>query len=182
MVRINNANAATRTAEGTLTELIARRDCLIKRTETYRRFLEEARSCTRRATRTEIKIFSVIDVGAYQAKCVPDTPKKRGGWIRSFRRRTGRRNCGKKAGIPAERARSRQRRMRLCVWRRAGPCLWVRIPRLSMQPRASLQTHRLPVTLYNPAPAAGRGRVRGAYLIPRFTALCAVEAIPRHTA
>lgn len=69
MVRINNANAATRTAEGTLTELIARRDCLIKRTETYRRFLEEARSCTRRATRTEIKILSVIDVGAYQAKC-----------------------------------------------------------------------------------------------------------------
>ena len=69
MVRINNANAATRTAEGTLTELIARRDCLIKRTETYRRFLEEARSCTRRATRTEIKILSAIDVGAYQAKC-----------------------------------------------------------------------------------------------------------------
>ena len=69
MVRIHNANAATHTAEGTLTELIARRDCLIKRTETYRSFLEEARSCTRRATRTEIKILSVIDVSMYQAKC-----------------------------------------------------------------------------------------------------------------
>lgn len=69
IARINQTNCSVRTAEGTLTELIARRDCLIKRTETYRRFLEEARSATRRATRTEIKILPVINVAECQAKC-----------------------------------------------------------------------------------------------------------------
>ena len=69
IARINRTNCAVETAEGTLTELIARRDCMIKRTEMYRRFLEEARSATRRATRTEIKILPAVSVAEYQAQC-----------------------------------------------------------------------------------------------------------------
>ena len=49
IARINRTNCAVETAEGTLTELIARRDCMIKR--------------------TEIKILPAVSVAEYQAQC-----------------------------------------------------------------------------------------------------------------
>ena len=40
MARINRTNSETMTAEGTLTELLARRDCLKLQVQTYRDFLK----------------------------------------------------------------------------------------------------------------------------------------------
>ena len=49
---------------------------------------------------------------------------------------------------------------------------------------AAQHRYRRIVSGYALQPSAGRRKRAGtgAYLIPRFTALCAVEAIPRHTA
>ena len=66
--RINRTNCGTQTEKGTLTELLARRDCLKKRVETYRNFLTSASSLTRRATRSEIKICSTVSVPEYRKK------------------------------------------------------------------------------------------------------------------
>jgi len=66
IARINRTNCGTRTENGTLTELLARRDCLKLRVETYRNFLTSASSLTRRATRSEIKICSTVSVPAYR--------------------------------------------------------------------------------------------------------------------
>lgn len=66
MSSINKTNCETRTEKGTLTELIARRDCLKMRLGAYRSFLSEASSITRRATHSEIKIISTISVADYQ--------------------------------------------------------------------------------------------------------------------
>ena len=68
MARINRTNCEARTENGTLTELLAHRDCLKKRVETYRNFLTSASSLTRRATRSEIKIRSTISVPEYRKK------------------------------------------------------------------------------------------------------------------
>ena len=64
--RINLTNCAVRVKEETLTELIARRDILTLRAEAYLRLVEEASQNTHRATRTEIKILSTVDVPALQ--------------------------------------------------------------------------------------------------------------------
>ncbi len=64
--RINLTNCAV-VAEGkTLTEHIARRDCLKTRVFAYRRVLNEASQGARRATRSEIKILSSINVREHQ--------------------------------------------------------------------------------------------------------------------
>lgn len=68
MARINRTNSETRTEKGSLTELLAHRDCLKKRVEVYRNFLTSASSLTRRATRSEIKICSTVSVPAYRKK------------------------------------------------------------------------------------------------------------------
>ena len=68
MARINRTNCETRTESGALTELLAHRDCLKKRAETYRNVLTSASSLTRRATRSEIKIYSTISVPEYRKK------------------------------------------------------------------------------------------------------------------
>ena len=68
MARINRTNCETRTEKGTLTALLARRDCLKKRVEVYRNFLTSASSLTRRATRSEIKICSTVSVPEYRKK------------------------------------------------------------------------------------------------------------------
>ena len=68
MARINRTNCETRTESGTLTELLARRDCLKLRVETYRIFLTAASHLTRRATRSEIKICSTVSVPEYRKK------------------------------------------------------------------------------------------------------------------
>ena len=66
IVRINLTNCAVKVEGRSLTELIARRDVLSLRAEAYRRLVEEASQNTHRATRTEIKILSAVDVPALQ--------------------------------------------------------------------------------------------------------------------
>jgi uncharacterized coiled-coil DUF342 family protein len=68
MARINRTNCETRTPHGTLTELLAHRDCLKMRVETYRNFLTSASSLTHRATRSEIRIMSAVSVPEYRKK------------------------------------------------------------------------------------------------------------------
>lgn len=66
IARINLTNCAVKVEGCSLTELIARRDVLSLRAEAYRRLVEEASQNTHRATRTEIKILSAVDVPALQ--------------------------------------------------------------------------------------------------------------------
>lgn len=66
IARINLTNCAVKVEGRSPTELIARRDVLSLRAEAYRRLVEEASQNTHRATRTEIKILSAVDVPALQ--------------------------------------------------------------------------------------------------------------------
>lgn len=66
IARINLTNCAVKVEGRSLTELIARRYVLSLRAEAYRRLVEEASQNTHRATRTEIKILSAVDVPALQ--------------------------------------------------------------------------------------------------------------------
>lgn len=66
IARINLTNCAVKVEGRSLTELIARRDVLSLRAEAYRRLVEETSQNTHRATRTEIKILSAVDVPALQ--------------------------------------------------------------------------------------------------------------------
>ncbi len=68
IARINRTNSETRTPSGTLTELLARRDCLTLRVQTYHDFLACASSLTHRATRSEIRILSAVPVPEYRKK------------------------------------------------------------------------------------------------------------------
>ena len=60
--RINLTNCATVVDGKTLTELIAKKDCLSVKVSTYQNFVNQASQTARRATRTEIKILSTVDV------------------------------------------------------------------------------------------------------------------------
>lgn len=74
--KINLTNCNTYTDGGkTLTELLASRDCLKEKLSSYRSVVAEATSITRRATRTEIKICSTINVNEFQKK-VDDMSKE----------------------------------------------------------------------------------------------------------
>ena len=66
MARINRTNSETVTDAGTLTELLAKRDCLKLRAVTYREFLSAASDLRGRATRSEIRILSSVDVPKYR--------------------------------------------------------------------------------------------------------------------
>ena len=66
IARINLTNCAVKVEGRSLTELIARRDVLSLRADAYRRLVEEASQNAHRATRTEIKILSAVDVPALQ--------------------------------------------------------------------------------------------------------------------
>ena len=66
IARINLTNCAVKVEGRSLTELIARRDVLSLRAEAYRRLVEEASQNTHRATRTEIKILSAVNVPPLQ--------------------------------------------------------------------------------------------------------------------
>ena len=68
MARINRTNCETRTERGTLTELLAKRDCLKLRVQTYHDFLMSASSLTQRGMRTEIRVFSTVPVPEYRKK------------------------------------------------------------------------------------------------------------------
>jgi len=68
MSRINRTNGETKTKEGTLTELLARRDCLKIRIKVYQKFLRDASCLSQRAMHTEIRIKSTVSVPVYQKK------------------------------------------------------------------------------------------------------------------
>ena len=66
--QINLVNCRTLVEGRTLTELLARRDCLKMRVKTYHDFLMAASSLTQRGMRTEIKVFSTVPVPEYRKK------------------------------------------------------------------------------------------------------------------
>ncbi len=66
IAHINATNCAAVTERGTLTELIAKRDCLKLRLSAYRSLVDEASCLAPRASRTEIKIVSAVDVKKLQ--------------------------------------------------------------------------------------------------------------------
>ena len=63
---INLTNCAVCQEGQSLTELIAKKDCLKLKISVYREFLSEASNLARRVSRTEIKVFSAVDVRALQ--------------------------------------------------------------------------------------------------------------------
>ena len=67
MAAINLANCRTMVDGMTLTQLIARKDCLRLKIEAYRELAEAASQTAHRATRSEIRILSAVDVKAIQA-------------------------------------------------------------------------------------------------------------------
>ena len=66
IAHINATNCATVTEHGTLTELIAKRDCITLRLSAYRNLVNDASCLAPRASRTEIKIISAVDVKKLQ--------------------------------------------------------------------------------------------------------------------
>ena len=66
MARINLTNSRTVHEGMTVTELIARRDCLKRRISVLRSFLDNASSRVDRYSKTEIRIVSTVDVAKLQ--------------------------------------------------------------------------------------------------------------------
>jgi hypothetical protein len=66
MVRINLTNSRTVSEGQTMTELLARRDCLSKRLAVMRNFLENASAKVDRYSQKEIKILATVKVSALQ--------------------------------------------------------------------------------------------------------------------
>ena len=66
IAQINKTNCATLVEGETLTQLLARKDAMILRLDAYRGLANTASLTARRATRSEIKIFSAVDVKAVQ--------------------------------------------------------------------------------------------------------------------
>lgn len=67
MSRINLTNSRTVSDGRTITEILAHRDCLKKKIELTRSFLNTASNKVNRMTRTEIKIVSTVSVSEIQA-------------------------------------------------------------------------------------------------------------------
>lgn len=68
MARINLTNSRTFSDGRTITEILAQRDCLKKKIEITRNFLNTASSKVNRMTRTEIKIVSTVPVAEIQTE------------------------------------------------------------------------------------------------------------------
>lgn len=66
MARINLTNSRTVSDGKTITEILAKRDCLKKKIELTRNFLNNASNKVSRMTRTEIKIISTVSVSEMQ--------------------------------------------------------------------------------------------------------------------
>ena len=66
MAAINLTNSRTLVEGRSLTELIAERDCLNLKLQSYRRVVDSASCLSQRAARTEIRILSTVDVRAIQ--------------------------------------------------------------------------------------------------------------------
>ena len=62
MARINATNCATLSEGETLTDLLARKDAMKLRLSAYRNLVHAASQTARRATRSEIKIYSTVNV------------------------------------------------------------------------------------------------------------------------
>lgn len=68
IMRINLTNCTTEIEGKTLTAHIAKKDCLTLKIASYRDLLDAASSISQRASRTEIKILSAVDVKTLQKK------------------------------------------------------------------------------------------------------------------
>ena len=68
MAKINMTNCSTETDGMTLTEIIARRDALTLKIESYQDIVYQASRATDRARHSEIKIFSTVNVSELQKK------------------------------------------------------------------------------------------------------------------
>lgn len=66
MARINHTNNVTKSGDVTLTDLIAKRDCLTERIKIMRSFLDSASEKVTRYSKTEIKIKSTVPVSELQ--------------------------------------------------------------------------------------------------------------------
>ena len=66
IARINHTNNQTRYGEVTLTDLIAKRDCLNSRIHIMRAFLDSASEKVTRYSKTEIRIMSTVPVAELQ--------------------------------------------------------------------------------------------------------------------
>ncbi|MEG2621859.1 MAG: DIP1984 family protein [Clostridia bacterium] len=66
--RINKTNIHTLIEDATLTDMIARRDCLTLKIKAYREFTESASQIASRAARTEIKILATLPVKEIQSE------------------------------------------------------------------------------------------------------------------
>ena len=66
IARINITNNSTKVGDVTLTELIAKRDCLKKKITVMREFLNNASEKVSRYSKTEIKIMSTVSVSDLQ--------------------------------------------------------------------------------------------------------------------
>ena len=75
IAKINLANSKTVVNGKTLTETIAHKDVLTMKIRAYRELLNNASRLAQRATRSEIKIFSAVNVGEIQ-KTVDDLSKE----------------------------------------------------------------------------------------------------------
>lgn len=65
---INLTNSKTVSEDETITELIARKDVLSRKLSIYRDFVQTAGQTAQRATRSEIKILSTVNVRELQQK------------------------------------------------------------------------------------------------------------------
>ena len=68
IARINLVNCRTAVEGKTLTELLARRDCLTVQIGAYRELLSNASQTARRARGTEIKVLSTVNVAELQKR------------------------------------------------------------------------------------------------------------------
>lgn len=66
IARINRTNAAVMVGNETLTDLLARRDCLSDQVRALREFLDCASATVTRRTASEIRVRSAVDVRALQ--------------------------------------------------------------------------------------------------------------------
>lgn len=66
MAKVNLTNSATVADGRTLTEMIARRDCLKQRISALRSFLDRSSQKVDRYAKTEIKILSTVEVSSLQ--------------------------------------------------------------------------------------------------------------------
>ena len=77
MAQINLTNSRTAVEGETITELLARRDCLKKRLQYMRSFLDTASSRVDRYSKTEIRIVSTVDVSALQKQVDAESKRLR---------------------------------------------------------------------------------------------------------